>query len=98
MGRRVTLSGPIHLKLVRFQENPCEHIHILINESLWQVECEDCGAILDPIAYLAKLAKKQELLAYQLENIEIAVNKAKGKLRTRCIHCGQFTPIRTGPQ
>ncbi len=37
-------------------DDPCQHLHPIIDERLRQVECGDCGALLDPIALLVEWA------------------------------------------
>jgi hypothetical protein len=40
----------------------CQHAHALIDENARQLECRTCGAQLDPIAWIVKLAHEPSWL------------------------------------
>jgi hypothetical protein len=83
----------------RYRSDRCEHNGpYIVDRKLAAVECEDCGAYLNPLYVLEMLAyketywnkRKEELTAYLAEiNKEIA-----GRTRTKCTHCGNMTPIK----
>jgi Zn finger protein HypA/HybF involved in hydrogenase expression len=90
------MNESISFRLINpYRESRCKHAHVVIDEELWKLECADCGASLDPIAYLVKIAKEEAVAEYRLNELNKMVAEAQVKLRTKCIHCGQFTTIQT---
>ena len=83
----------------RYDTQQCEHKGpFIIDRKLATVECQDCGALLNPIYVLEMLAchetywntRQKELSKYLIKvNEEI-----KGRERTKCTHCGNMTAIR----
>jgi len=83
----------------RYTTAECQHRGpYLIDRRLATVECQDCGALLNPLFCLEMLAcheaywnmRQRDLsqhLAYLNKEIE-------GRTRTKCTHCGNMTPIR----
>ncbi len=83
----------VSLKIVK-RPTKCDHLNVLVDEVLWRIECGDCGEQMDPIAYLVRLAKKEVVAEYRLTELNRAVEETRTKLRAKCVHCGQFTPIK----
>jgi DNA-directed RNA polymerase subunit RPC12/RpoP len=83
----------------RYAPERCDHKGpYIVDRKLGSVECEDCGARLNPIFVLEMLAsqeaywnlRQRDLAKYLAEiNAEIAE-----RTRTRCTHCGNMTAIR----
>jgi DNA-directed RNA polymerase subunit RPC12/RpoP len=75
----------------------CKHTHVEVDESLWSVECQDCGEKLDPIQYLVQLAKEENFVRYRVEELKEEHKRImevlEKKTRTRCEHCGKYTRI-----
>lgn len=85
-GRRYTSAACLH-------KGP-----FIFDRKLATVECQDCGALLNPLYVLEVLANREaywnrrakDLAAYLAEvNKELAE-----RTRTKCTHCGNMTPIR----
>ena len=81
----------------RYDMTGCKHLNIIIDEQLSQIECADCGAKLNPIAYLTTLAREEKSYKYQVVELGKALKKVKKELetrtRTKCQHCGKMTNI-----
>lgn len=83
----------------RYQPQACPHKGpYVIDPKLATVECEDCGALLNPLYVLEMLAtheaywnKRQEDLSKYLKEINAEIEE---RTRTRCTHCGNMTAIR----
>jgi ribosomal protein S27E len=73
----------------------CKHTCIVVDESLWTVECTDCGEKLDPIHYLIQLAREERYVEFRIDELKKAHKRImevlEGKKRTRCKHCGKYT-------
>lgn len=77
----------------------CTHNNITVDEDLSEIECDDCGRKLNPIAILARFAKKDERMYWYRENLRKEVETYKDRLRFKCGSCGQVNnitkPLRT---
>ena len=71
----------------------CQHANVLIDEELSYIECAECGKELNPIKYLAGLAKREKSIEYRLESLRSQEVKIKDRIRTKCNHCGKMTRI-----
>ena len=75
----------------------CKHINVeyIVDPSEKEVECGACGTKLNPIWVLQKLAandsRYQNMFRLYLETKE----DLKKRVRTKCLHCGKMTPIKT---
>jgi len=76
----------------RFQ-GECQHVHVMVDDDLNTLECIDCGALLNPIAYIAKLAKQESRQWNAIQSLKDRYNAVKEKTRCKCQHCGQMTRI-----
>lgn len=81
---------------VRFQVGKCRHIHLTVDEDLAEVECQDCGAKLNPVAVLARLAREESRFELRRQEMVAEREKLEAKSRTKCQHCGQMTHVRPG--
>lgn len=78
----------------RYQRGKCQHVHIIVDEELAEVECADCGAKLNPIAVLVRYAREESRLSQNIEGLNKARESLDKRLRTKCQHCGQMTRIK----
>lgn len=62
----------------------CPHVHLLIDEEAGLVVCDDCGADLDPIAMLVRIADEETQL--EMLRRQIHADLAQGVLA--CARCG----------
>lgn len=58
----------------------CRHRHSVIDQRARTVECDDCGANLDPLAVLWDLAHHYARYHYALEQTTRKVKEAEGRL------------------
>jgi DNA-directed RNA polymerase subunit RPC12/RpoP len=83
----------------RYRQDQCQHKGpYVIDRKLAVVECEDCGAYLNPLYVLEMLAyqetywnTRQEELTTYLATVN---EELKERTRTRCTHCGNMTAIK----
>ena len=75
----------------------CQHLSVLINESLSTVSCSDCGESLNPIWVLCNYADHQKSTYHELRNQLVRVKNIEKMLekkqKTKCSHCGRFTRV-----
>jgi len=95
-------DGKTHERVVSVQEkkgksNRCQHDFVLVDEELWNIECSQCGEILDPIQYIIRLARDEELVKLRLDCMKAEYERIKAALKnrthTKCEHCGKTTKI-----
>ena len=86
-------SNIISFKRKKKEYDGCKHNTVVVDPELFQLECSDCGALLDPMQYLLKLANRESSLEYRITNLAEHLDKMEKRVRTKCIHCGQMTPI-----
>ena len=75
------------------KRNTCSHNNILVDPELYQIECGDCGEVLDPIAYMISLCGKEQICEYRINRLREKEEEIKNRLRTKCNHCGKMTTI-----
>jgi ribosomal protein S27E len=72
----------------------CTHSRVLMDTSLAELMCRDCGEKLNPVEYLAYLVEEWA----RIERLYAMYNQEKEYVETRkkvkCRHCGHFTNIR----
>jgi ribosomal protein S27E len=77
----------------------CTHSRVVVDESLWKVECEDCGEMLDPIHYLLGWARGERAEETRVSELKREYKRITDileiKTRTRCEHCRKITAINT---
>ena len=78
----------------RYELSKCQHKHVTVDERLAEVECQDCGAKLNPMQVLARLAREESRLKHRIESLRKLNAELDSKTRTKCRHCGQMTPVR----
>lgn len=71
----------------------CSHDRFIVDESLEQVECRDCGERLNPIYALLALARREtQYHAYHVRYHD-EMQRLSKRQKTKCQHCGQITRI-----
>jgi len=93
----INRTNLISLDKKRIEFRGCKHLRMEINEGAAMVICKDCGRQLDPMWVLSRMADNEGTLLNKIHqqyvrlcNIETAV---RGKIRTKCKHCGRLTPV-----
>ena len=96
MNVRETQPSIISLRLVREreQQQKCRHLNVEVDESLATLLCTDCGAAVNPIAFLGRLARHEIEFSNYFKAYSEALTHLKDKNRVKCQHCGRFTPIK----
>lgn len=94
-----TLPEPakvISLKIARDKYRPdkCRHRHMTVDEELNTVQCDDCGAQLNPVAVLMRFATEESSWTQQANSLRELHKKLDARVRCKCQHCGQMTRIR----
>lgn len=83
----------------RYRQDGCPHKGpYLVDTTLATVECQDCGALLNPMFVLEKLAYRETYWNQRKKDLEAYIatldKEIVGRERTRCTHCGNMTAIR----
>lgn len=82
--------------ITRYRYDKCQHKRVLIDEIESEVECQDCGKLLNPMVVLARLAREESRLKIRIEQLSELKEQLDAKKKTKCQHCGCMTAIRTG--
>jgi hypothetical protein len=75
------------------EKNNCKHKQIIVDEQLWCIECAECGEKIDPIAYLANLAKEEKMIEFRIDGLRRIEKELSEKTKCKCEFCGKFTRI-----
>ena len=78
----------------KFRPEKCRHLRMVVDEMLNEVECEDCGEKLNPIAVLVKMAHEESLWGYRGDELKKLQESLAAKSRCKCQHCGRLTRVR----
>jgi hypothetical protein len=80
-----------------YDKKCCKHRHIEIDPVLWQIKCDDCGQLIDPIGWMIDQAKEESVMRFELEELkkeyDKTVKKLENKNRCKCEYCGKMTHI-----
>lgn len=76
-------------------KSPCSHKTFIIDDSLNEVECEQCHAKLNPMWVLARLAAEEGDWRRRSEIAHAIEAKLETRTRCKCDHCGKMTRIKT---
>lgn len=77
----------------KFRPGKCQHKHMTVDEELNEVECDDCGAKLNPVAVLLRFSQEESRWARQGEELRELHRKLDERIRCKCQHCGKMTRI-----
>jgi DNA-directed RNA polymerase subunit M/transcription elongation factor TFIIS len=83
----------------RHRHNDCPHKGpYLVDRKLAAVECQECGAYLNPLYVLEKMAAQETYWNQRLKDlikyVEEVQDEIKERTRTKCTHCGNMTAIK----
>lgn len=83
----------------RYTVEKCKHRGpYLVDTKLACVECQDCGALLNPMFVLEMIAYSEAYYSARMRDLReylARINKEiEGRQRTKCVHCNNMTPIR----
>jgi len=89
-------SNVISFKNVRnkYIKDKCKHIHMTIDGELNEVECDDCGAKLNPVAMLLRIAHEESKWQRENQYLRELHKKLDKRVRCKCQKCGEMTNIR----
>jgi len=70
--------APLRIRSTKF----CQHKYIVVCEKSRTLECDVCGATIDPFDFMLKWAKEDRFLEYRLKEIKVELKRLGEKLRT----------------
>ena len=73
----------------------CSHTFTtyVVDDALAEVECGKCGAKLNPMWVLCRLAVDDRRMEASQKRYEEGLRRLGSRSRTKCLHCGKMTPI-----
>jgi hypothetical protein len=71
----------------------CQHKRFTIDEKLSQVECRDCGVVLNPMYALLQLAREENRYHELHARYQSELKRLAERSRTKCEHCNKMTRI-----
>lgn len=71
----------------------CWHRRFLIDETLNEVECRDCGAKLNPMYALKQLAQQENKYHEYHARYQDELQRLSDRSKTKCEHCRKMTRI-----
>lgn len=78
----------------KYRQDKCQHKHMTVDEDLNEVQCDDCGAKLNPVAVLLRFANEESRWHREGEQLRQLHKELDARVRCKCQHCGQMTRIR----
>lgn len=72
----------------------CRHRRATVDERLAELTCSDCGEKLNPITFLANMARQESRWEWEHKRIADARRQLDERRRCRCTKCGEWTEIR----
>ena len=88
---RPTLDPDRTLEAVRYSK--CRHPRFLVDESKSEVKCQICGAMLNPIWVLRKIADAESQQAQHRDKLKALVRQLSEKLKYKCRSCGKMNDM-----
>lgn len=73
----------------------CPHLNVtyIVDDALAEVECGNCGAKLNPMWVLTRIASEDRHMAETQERYHDEMRRLEQRSRTKCTHCGRMTRI-----
>lgn len=71
----------------------CRHRKVLLDEARTEVECAECGAMLNPVWLLGEFMRVESIWSQQLAALKKQIAEADAKTRCKCQHCQKMTRI-----
>ena len=71
----------------------CTHGRVSVDTALVHLKCLDCGALLNPVEWVASLADEWDRITRMTDDYKKTIEKYEKRSRTKCRHCGEFTPV-----
>lgn len=84
----------IDIAVKRKEFSECKHSSIIVDETLNELICEECGERINPIWYIMEIGIITNRLKRTIEQYEKRIEELKGRVRVKCRHCGMYTNIR----
>ena len=72
----------------------CAHKNILVDERLSELECADCGSLLNPIKWLLNMTHEFRRMDESYAKLNTLREQIDERSRTKCQHCNRITIIR----
>ena len=69
--------APLRIRSMKY----CPHKHIIVCEKSRTLECEVCGAIIDPFDFMLKWAMEDRSLEYRVKHLKNELKRLGEKLR-----------------
>jgi hypothetical protein len=66
--------------VTRKHTHGCRHRHSVVDQRARTVECDDCGAVLDPVQTLWTLATDHSMFVYELSQAKKSLAEARDRL------------------
>jgi ribosomal protein S27E len=92
-GNVISLEVVRSSRYARALTKKCRHARVLIDTSLNNLECRDCGALLNPVEHLASLVEEWARIERLYENYRKEKDHVETRKKVKCRHCERFTPI-----
>jgi len=98
-GRPAVPTPTIAVNRRRYKSDHCQHRGpFVVDTTLASVECGECGAMLNPLFVLERLAHNETYWNARTRDLQKYLDRLnkeiEGRQRTKCVHCGNMTPIR----
>ena len=71
----------------------CNHSNYLVDTSLQQVECGNCGEKLNPMYVIEQMCNAESLQRRRLDELKKEVEKTEQKMKCKCNNCNKMTWI-----
>lgn len=72
----------------------CAHKNVLVDEQLAELECADCGSLLNPIKWLLNMTHEFRRMDESYGKLNTLRQQIAERSRTKCQHCNRITLIR----
>jgi hypothetical protein len=81
-------------RIARAFKKECLHWRVEVDTMLAQLKCLDCELLLNPTEWIAYMAEHWKHVQHLMDKYREAKAALEEKQRTKCQHCGKFTPVR----
>ena len=71
----------------------CTHKNVLVDERLAELECADCGSLINPIQWILNMRSEFARMSGSYQKLNTLRQKIAERSRTKCQHCNRITLI-----
>lgn len=81
-------------RLAEKRRHSCVHKNVLVDDQLAELECADCGSLLNPVKWILNMRSEFTRMSDSYQRLNTLRQKIAERSRTKCQHCNRITTLK----